>query len=202
MKPPMNMGMDQSSAPSSAPPPIAGAQPAQQGGSVSVRQASPEEQQLYNQFVGLSMILLYDKKFMQRAIEMIRAEQTVMEGVAKVAALVAYRVYEDGQKKGKEIPASVVVHAGMEVIQLVSEMAMAAGFEPMNEQETELAYYGAADKFRDLMEKSGMIDPAQLDADRAEIEQMQQDGRLASVMAEIQAAQGQSARPQMPKGMG
>lgn len=181
-------------------PPMGDAPP--QPGAATVRRASPEEQQLYNQFVGLSMILLYDKKFMQTAIDTIRKENTVMEGVAKVASLVAFRVFSDGKKKGKEIPASVVVHAGMEVITLVAEMAMAAGFDPMTEQETELAYYGAADQFRTLLEQGGMVEPGQMEADRAELEAMQQDGRLAEIMQQIQAGQTQMAGPKPPMGMG
>lgn len=177
-------------------------EPMQPSSEIAVRQASPEEQQVYNQFVGLSMILLYDKKFMETALELLRKERTTMEGVAKVAALVAFRVYEDGQKKGREIPAAVVVHAGMEVVGLVAEMAMAAGLKSMNEQETELAYYGAADHFRDLIEKAGLANPEQMEADRQQLDQMQQDGRLAGVMAEIQKAQGQMAPPQTMGGLG
>lgn len=206
MKPPVGLGGGMPAEAPQQPQPVQpipqmGSSQPQQGGA-TVRRASPEEQQLYNQFVGLSMTLLYDKKFMQTAIDTIRKENTVMEGVAKVSAMVAFRVYSDGREKGKEIPASVVVHAGMEVITLVAEMAMAAGFEPMTEQETELAYYGAADQFREMLEKGGMVDPAQMEADKAELEAMQKDGRLAEIMQQIQAGQAEMAGPAMPKGLG
>ena len=180
-------------APPEMPPEAAPTAPPAEGG--QVRQATQEEQQMYNQFVGLSMTLLYDKKFMQTAIERIGSEQTVMEGVARVAALVAFRVFTEGKKQGRDIPASVVVHAGMEVVALVDEMAHAAGFDPMSDEERELAYYGAADQFREMLERDGQIDPAQLEADRVELEAMQKDGRLANVMAEIQSAQSQAAPP-------
>lgn len=170
-----------------------GQQPGQQQ---QVRRASPEEQQLYNRFVGLSMTLLYDQKFMQRAIDMMKARKTTMEGVAEVAALVAFQVYTQAQKQGQEIPSQVVVHAGMEVITLVVELALAAGLEPMTDKEMELAFYGAADAFREKMETAGMIDPAQLEADRQQIEAMQQDGRLVETMASIQSEQAKMAQPQ------
>lgn len=182
-----------------------------QGGTPPVRRASQDEQRLYNRFVGLSMTLLYDQKFMQRAIEMMRARQTTAEGVADVSSLIAFQVYTQGKKQGQEIPASVVLHAGMEVITLVIEMALAAGFPPMSDQEMQQAFYNAADAFREKMEQAGHIDPEQMQQDAQQIEAMAQDGRFAQTMAAIQAEQskmvpegGPVANPQqqapMPQG--
>lgn len=174
----------------------------QQQQAPQVRRASPEEQQIYNMFVGMCMVLLWDTKFMQTAIEVIRKANTTMEGVAKVAAMVAFRVFSEGKSKGQEIPASVVLHGGMEVIDQVVELSLAAGFEPMTDQEVEMAHYGAADYFRDYVEKAGLADPEQMEMDRKEIEAMQADGRLAGVMQAIQQEQAKMA-PQPPmQGLG
>lgn len=150
------------------------------------QRASPEEQRIYTRFVGLAGTLLYDDRFSERAIEMIRAEPTTMEGVAKVASLIAFQVYSEGKRQGQEIPADVVVHAGMEIITLVIEFALASGFEPMTDQEIELAHYGAADQFRDRMEAAGHIDPQQMQADRQQLQAMYDDGRLMQTLAAAQ----------------
>lgn len=182
--------------------------PQPQMGPGQVKRASPEEQRLYNRFVGLSMTLLYDKKFMQSAIEMIRARESVMQGVADVSSLIAFRVYTEGKKQGQEIPASVVLHGGMEIITLVIEMALAAGFPPMSDQEIQEAFYIAADTFREKMEMAGHLDPAQLEQDAQELSAMAQSGQFAEMMAAMQAEQakmvpqgGPVANPQpMPQG--
>lgn len=164
-----------------------------QMGPGQVKRASPEEQRLYNRFVGLSMTLLYDEKFMQRAIEMIRSRENVMQGVAEVASLIAFRVYTEGKKQGQEIPASVVLHGGQEVITLVIEMAMAAGFPPMSDQEMQEAFFVAADTFREKMEQAGHLDPAQLEQDAQEIAAMAQSGQFTEMMATMQAEQAKMA---------
>lgn len=167
-------------------------QPQGNPGQPQVRRATPEEQQMYNRYVGLAMTLLYDDKFMNSAIKMMKNEKTTMEGVASVASLVAFQVYSEGKRQGQEIPASVVVHAGMEIIMLVVELALAAGMEPMSDKEIELAHYGAADQFRDRMEAAGHISPEQIKQDRQMMQAMHDDGRLAQTMAAIQAAQSQA----------
>lgn len=202
MNPEMMQGFDaaMAQAPAQAaqsapmPGPMGGEQPA-------ARQATPEEQQQYNQFVGMSMTLLYSEKFMPRAIEMLKSEKTTMEGVAKVAAQVAFRVYSDAKKRNIDMPASVVLHGGMELVQLVIELALAAQIPPMPPEEEQMAFYGAADKFRELLESNNMVDPEMMRQEQQELDAMHNDGRLAQVMGEIQRAQS-GAAPQMPKGLG
>lgn len=143
------------------------------------RQASAEEQQLYNRFVAQTMLLLYDDKFMPTALEMVRKATTPMEGIARVVSAVGMRVFKAAQEAGDQIPGSILLHAGLEVTGLAAEMAAAAGLKPLTPEEIEAAFYLAAEKFAAAAKSAGMVDEGV----------MAEDAQKIAEMAESQPAQ-------------
>lgn len=149
----------------------------------NAKQAPPELQEKYNRFVGFGMMALYDEKFMKGAVKAMKASNSPVEGVARVAASVASRVYASSRKSGYDLPGEVVLHGGAELLELTKEMAEAAGVAKMDDDQTEAAFYLAADMFRSALHGQGLINKEAALTDLNEFRVMEQDGRLADVMA-------------------
>lgn len=169
----------------------------------TVRRATPEQQQVYNQFLALAMTLLYDDKFMDTAIKMLKSASKTVQGIANVASTVVVRVYKQGLDQGKDIPDAVLVHAGVEIVGLVIELAQAAGMPPLQKGEEEMVYLQAADMARDMLEKGGMKDGEALAASGKDFDDLINSGKMASIMAEIERVQGGGAEtPAQPAPQG
>lgn len=157
-----------------------------------MRRAGPEEQQVYNQFVGLGMTMLYDDKFMDTAIKTMKAAPKPALGVSSVAANLAFRVYKEGIQQGKQIDDTILVHAGAELTGLVIELATAAGVQ-LSKQDEEEVYLLAADQFRDVAEDEGLLDGAQLEQRGAEFDEMLSSGKLGDLLSQRESYQGGDA---------
>ncbi len=165
----------------------------------TVRRATPEQQQVYNQFLALAMTLLYDDKFMDTAIKMLKSASKTVQGIANVASTVVVRVYKQGLDQGKDIPDAVLVHAGVEIVGLVIELAQAAGMPPLQKGEEEMVYLQAADMARDMLEKGGLKDGEALAASGKDFDDLINSGKMASIMGEIERVQGGGAEtPSQP----
>jgi hypothetical protein len=152
--------------------------------------ASPEEQAVYNKFVAHCILAIFDDKFMPKAIEMLKGATTPVEGVARVASSVALRVFEIAKSQKQEIPGPVVLHGGKEVIEAVKELAEASGLPALDEEQTEAAYYHAADLFRNAMEKQGLVNDDARKQDLQAFQEMEKNGQLDAVLQHIQQSQG------------
>lgn len=165
------------------------AAPEQQGG----RQASPEEQAEYNKFVAMGVLMLYDKRFMETAREILEKSPQIVDGMARLGAAIATRIYTGAKKQGQEIPAAVILHGGWELMHEVKEFAVVAGFGDITEEDTENAYYMAADMFRSSLDGTGDLDP---EAGQQEFEQMRKqygDDMFAALASRVQGIQSGGA---------
>lgn len=174
-------------------------------GMENAKKATPEQQQKYNEFVSFSMQALYDEKFMGNAIKLIKTARSPVEGIARVAASVASRVYISAKKNGYDLPGEVILHGGAEVLELVKEMAEASGVAALDEDQTESAFYLAADIFRSSLDGRGMIDKGAVMQDIQEFRRMEEAGELDETAARfgpksLGAATGQPAPEDAPPG--
>jgi hypothetical protein len=89
-------------------------------------QATPEEQQAYDQVVMAGAKMLYDEKTHQSIMELLQgAKNTPARAIASAVMLVIQKL-KDASKDS--IPAPVVLPAAAEIAQLVAELAQKAGF--------------------------------------------------------------------------
>ncbi len=103
------------------------------GGKVSEEaagiEATPEQQAQYNKFVGMALSMLFKEDFLPKAIESIKGSSTPVDGMARLGAGIASRLYDKAKQSGEQIDVIVLMHAGLEVMGEIAEMANKAGIE-------------------------------------------------------------------------
>lgn len=134
--------------------------------------ATPEEQAAYDAFMGLFMTTLYDDATMPTVIEMMRKAPTPMEGASRAVVMIGVRVLEAAKEAGDDVPLHVVMHAGLEAVALVAELAAAAGAPQMSAQQIEATYFLAADKFGAVARQRGLLEVSPDDIDVEGMEQL------------------------------
>lgn len=155
--------------------------------------ASEEEQGIYDTFVSMAMIALYDERMMPQLVRLLKSANDPVQAVAEIAASVAMRVYTKAQEDGAEIPGDVLLHAGREIVGLVIELAERAGIQPLTPEQAEEAFYAAADIFAGNAEEMGVYTEEIAKQDVQAINEMKASGRFDQVMQALAAARAQEA---------
>ncbi|WP_395451209.1 hypothetical protein ACHMW7_16285 [Aminobacter sp. UC22_36] len=187
-------------------------QPAQGGLGESV-QASPEEQQAYEHFIGKSMELIYNKQMLPQVLSLLQGEGDPIEGLARASALVIGRVASAAQQAGEKLSGDVLLHAGTATFEDLANLASEAGIHDFGEDQDGLegAYFKALDLYREMLQSSGQLDEAAAAEDLNKLMQADKDGQLEAMfrrLAEEDAGgnkppNGQEPPPddsQMPRG--
>jgi hypothetical protein len=195
-----------------APAPDAQAQPQDEQPNVS-----PEEQQIYDQVVGKAADIIYGKgKVMPEIVEALKPakgtptgegeeDQAQPEGQGKVgnpavlalantAVQIVQKLDVAAKDAGQPIPDDVLYHAGSEVVEMLAEVAEAAGFHDYSEEEINGAFLQAVDLYRPIAEEMGRTSSDQLKQQFGEIEQADQQGQLGQLLPGID--QGTQEQPQ------
>lgn len=134
-----------------APSPVAGGADPMNDGEI----AGPEEQALYDTFVSMGAMGLYDPEAMPDVVAMLRDSEDRLEGIAEVATAVTMRVLQAARAKGRKVGGDVLMHGGKEITELVVELAERGGGE-LSEEEAERAFFLAVDKFRAMADSAGI----------------------------------------------
>ncbi|GAB5434808.1 MAG: hypothetical protein EpisKO_41780 [Epibacterium sp.] len=153
------------------------------------KQASPEMQKVYNRFVGACMLVVWDEKFMPKALELFQKNPNQTDALASVTAGVVQRVFQEAKKKGTSIPLEVLVHGGLEVVQQVAEMATTGGVQGIERDEIETAFYLAADKLREVLVSSGDLDLSEAEQGLQQLRAAGGDDAFTNVQTRMQGAQ-------------
>lgn len=151
--------------------------------------ASPEEQQLYEKFVSMALLHIYNEKTLPTIIERMKEGDNPRQSIGEVAAGIGFAVMKKAQAAGESIPGEIILHGGQEVVSALVEIYEKGSGEEMSEGDINGAYYVAADEFRELAEGEGMIDPEALAGDMQSFQAMEEDGSLAAMMQQLQGAQ-------------
>lgn len=170
-----------------AQPPAAPAQPAPEEEGV---QASPEEQEMYDNFVTRAKSLIWDQKKEEARPEIIKALQgeDPFEALATTAATVFFKVEQAAAKQGIAIPEDMKEAAGEEVFSDVAQIAsMVTEVDFTADPEAyDKAFLMAVDELAQLESGSGLADKEQAAADLQAMDQhggneQQLDGMMAGL---------------------
>lgn len=153
------------------------------------KQASPEQQRLYNRFVGMCMAMLWSEKFMASAAKIIKAHPNETDAMAVIGATIVQRVFVAADEQGEPIPPEILLHGGLEVMHEVATFAKAAGVEGIEPDEIETAFYLAADKVREGLIRAGKLDPQQLAEQFEQVKSLAGEEKLKDVEARMQGSQ-------------
>lgn len=174
--------------------------------------ASPEEQELYDTYVALTLLALYDEQLAKPVAEMMRRANDHVSVVAEIAAAAAMRTYQQAREEGVDIPGEILMHGGQEITDAVIEIAEASGAEPFTPDMAEQAFLQAADTFAEGAEELGVYGQEVMAQDMQAINEMKASGRFDAIMAQLSsardappdqpAAPGAPAAPAMPAQMG
>jgi hypothetical protein len=182
--------------PQEAPPPAAGAAP-QQGMVPAPAEppqgepASPEEQQMYDDFVTRAKMLIFDQETEEvrpAVVKMLEGDDDPKAALGQTAASIAFRVLQEAEKGGVQIPEDVMMEAGQEIFSDVAQVASAVtGVDFMaDDQAYEGAFYIAVDELRQMLTSAGMVDVEQEKAAFQEMAAADADGRLSEMMGGLQ----------------
>lgn len=153
------------------------------------QEASPEEQELYDRFVSKAFLLVYDKAFFPKVVDMLAGEGDPIEGLARVTATVVVRVMKAAKEAGQELGGDVLFHAAKEIFEDLAELSRRAGIKDYSQDPDSLegAYFRALDAFRMMLEGDGGIDRESAQADLAMLQQMDADGELEGMFRDLAA---------------
>ena len=188
----MNAGPPQA-APGGAP--MAGAMDA---GMAEGQPASPEEQALYEDFIGRAESFLVPESgqvsreilanlrgdFDPQAAQIFAQAEPPLapspqDAVSATAVLLTLTIEAGAMQQGVDYPDDVVQHAGIEVIEMLVAVSEAAGIHEFSEEELEGIYYRALDLYRIT---SPRIDQDMLKAGFQQLMQANEQGNLGKIL--------------------
>jgi hypothetical protein len=173
--------------------------PPQGGMSGAPKQATPEQQEVYNRFVAQAMNLMYDKKTMPKLTQLLEGGGDPIEGLARATVLVTARVATAAEEAGEQLDGDVLFNAGAEIFNQLADVSDAAGLGDFaNDRDAlESAYFRALDEFRELMEGAGRIDQATFQRDLQAMQAQSESGEFEQQLRSLAEND-----PRMPKGEG
>lgn len=125
--------------------------------------ASEEEQQAYDMVVSRGIKIIYGQG-KDDILKLMGASESPGQGMGRVVANIVSVIYNQAKENGKEVPDDVLMHAGFELIQELSEYGTTKGvFEYENdkeeEQEIQDAVMWATKYFGESQQAAGKITP-------------------------------------------
>lgn len=162
--------------------------------------ASPEEQAIYDKFIGKCMTLIYSKMYDQ-VTQMLQGKDPV-DALAQTAAMVIFRVIELAVKSGQALTMDVMLHAGQEVFEDLADLSTKLGVHDFqaDQKSTEAALYRTMDYVRVHMQESGLINQDKMKQLLGALQQMDQDGQLGTGLKKLSGAAPAPDQNQTPQG--
>ena len=178
--------------------------------------ASPEEQAIYDRFVRTVMGVIYPEgpeqvspqimqnlqgQFDQRAQAMFAeavppVQATPTDSIAQTAVLLTIAIESAMERSGQQIPDDVVFHAGAEVMEMLAELAEAAGIVDLSEKELDAVMLRAMDLYRI---SSPRVDPEALAAEFGQIIEADRAGQLDKALPGATSFKGFGTEAEQPE---
>jgi len=189
------MDPDQVAGPVADAIPEEGAAQGPSGISTEPQQASAEEQDLYNRFVSKAFMLIYDEKFLPKAVDMLAGEGDPKEGLARLTSSVVVRIMKAAKESGAELGGDVLFHGAKEIFEDLAELSRVSGVFDYSQDPDALegAYFRALDHFRMTLQEGGEIDQPAAQADLDMLQKMDAEGKLEGMFLDLAARDGASA---------
>ncbi|MCA1971905.1 MAG: hypothetical protein LDL44_03635 [Caenispirillum sp.] len=158
------------------------------------RQATPEEQRLYETVVKNAHRLIYDVNAEGRGtvrkgvLESLRGAGNPKEGLAATAASIAKRLLDSARESGVQIDGDIMLNAGQEIVEELADLQAQAGIADLPEDAIEGAFYRAADLVRETASAEGVLDTQVFARDFKAMQEADAGGRLDAVVPGATAA--------------
>lgn len=161
--------------------------------------ASPEQQEMFDALVGMSMVALYDQKFSKSARNLLGSEPNPVMGVAKISVSLITKAIKGAKSKGANLDLAVILHGGYRIVSEVVEFAVKSAKIDMNEEDAETAFLMAADMVRPALEGMNALSPEEIqkiDAELEKLKAMAPEGAMDGVQQRLQGVdQGLQPKP-------
>lgn len=161
---------------------------------------SPEEQQLYNEFVKNGMKLLYNEKGTKAIVKALDGGGNPVQGLANTLVAIVSRLDQSAKEKGKEFPGDVMLHGAQELLEQMADFSEQSGGYAYDEKEMETAFYMALDMYRQNMQDAGQLDQKMYQGEMAELETQDEQGMIEDVLPGITAAAQEMQGMEPPPG--
>lgn len=143
--------------------------------------ASPEEQQVYDQFVDQALSAIYDDKSLSQVIEGLKGDGNPVDGLANTTVAIVMRVQDSAEKAGQALPPDVVFNAGTEVLEELAGLAEKAGVHKFTDEEVEGAMFQAMDLYREMKGRDGGTARAGIVEDFNQVTELDKAGEMDQV---------------------
>lgn len=130
------------------------------------KQATPEQQKQFDKFIDTAKTLLYSDKFLQIGAKILSEAATIVDGMARIGASIATRIFMQANKEGAMIEAIVLVEGGRVIMQEIGDFTKALGHE-ITEDDMMDAYLMGAEMVRKTLDDAGMLNPEDMEKDIA-----------------------------------
>lgn len=149
---------------------MAPATPEDEGQDPDALQATPEEEAANEEFVARALLVIYDKGYFPKLLDMLDDGQP-KEAIAQAAASIVKRVYDAATGSGDEVSGDVVLNAAKEIYEELADTASKFGMIDFDADPDafEGGYYLMMDQLRLMAQESGELDMESVNADFAEM---------------------------------
>lgn len=150
-------------------------------------EASPDEQAAYDGLVNKAYELIYrGGKTNPQILESLKGAGEPVDGLANTTAMVMMRLEDAAERQGKKFPPDVMLHAGVEVLEDLADLAGQAKIHKFNEEEIQGATYQALDIYRATRQKQGKLDMGAIQQDFGQIMEANKAGRLNELLPGVE----------------
>ncbi len=158
--------------------------PVNQAGYLGPQQASPEEQEVYNQIVANGYNLIYEEGTMPATVEGLAGDDNPVQGLVTVATAIITRVIESAVRAKVQVTADIALHAGTEIFEDLCNLSKQSGIKDYStdREAMESAYLRTTDGVRMALQDAGILDQASAKADWDKLMQMDGSGELDQIM--------------------
>lgn len=177
---------------------LPGNQPATAG---QLIKATPDQQRIYDMYVGNGLILIHDKGSRNNIINMLKRGKPV-DAVAETTLQVMARVDASAESQGMRVPDEVKLHGGNEIMGEIIMIGEAAKAIPkMKDEEREAAFRIAVGRYMQSAYRQGKISSRDLISAADKVAASRPELNLERDATELAPYIKKSARP-MPAGPG
>ncbi|MDO8534629.1 MAG: hypothetical protein Q7S17_07810, partial [Xanthobacteraceae bacterium] len=141
---------------------------------------TPEEQAAYSKFMDNALKLIYDPKTFKTVLKSLAGTRDPVDNLANTAAIIVERLTSSAKKAGAPIDPAVLMNGATEIVE---DLANTAGPEharihDFTQEELNAADIRMKDLVRQLLIKSGAIDPEAMKQEFQGLAQADQQGKL------------------------
>jgi hypothetical protein len=159
-------------------------------------QATPDEQRMYDTLVNKAYEVIYQGgKTNPQILKSLEGGGEPVDGLANTTAMVMMRLEDAGERQGKKFPPDVMLHAGVEVLEDLADLAGQAKIHKFNEEEIQGATYQALDIYRATRQKQGKLDMPAIQQDFQQIMEANKAGQLGELLPGVEEGAAPAEEP-------